>query len=171
MREMLDKLEGLGIEVPFEAVERAAGPDRVVLGRPHLAQALVEGGHVASISEAFDTLIADSGPAFVSTHMLTPMDAIGIIESAGGLAVWAHPPGELVQDLIDPMVEAGLRGVEVYRPRNRRDQMLRLESICRSRGLFPTGGSDWHGPDGGAQLGDFFVTSDEVATFLDAGGL
>lgn len=171
MREMLAKLEGLGIEVPFEAVERAAGPDRVVLGRPHLAQALVEGGHVASISEAFDTLIADSGPAFVSTHMLTPMDAIGIIEAAGGLAVWAHPPGELVQDLIDPMVEAGLRGMEVYRPRNRRDQMLRLENICRSRGLFPTGGSDWHGPDGGAQLGDFFVTSDEVATFLDAGGL
>ena len=171
MHEMLVKLGDLGYEVPFEAVERAAGPDRVSLGRPHLAQALVEAGHVPTIAAAFDTLIADGGPAFVPTHMLTPMGAIDIILQAGGLPVWAHPPSDVVDALLPPMIEAGLRGLEVYRPRNRRDQVLRLEQVCRTTGLFPTGGSDWHGPHGGAALGDFFVTGDEVAKFLDEGGL
>jgi len=171
MHEMLERLDALGKPVTFEEVERAAGPDRVVLGRPHLAQALVACGHVSSVAEAFDTLIADGGPAFVPTHMLTPMDAIGIILGAGGLPVWAHPPGDLVDSLLPPMIAAGLRGIEVYRPRNRKDQVLRLEQVCRTTGLFPTGGSDWHNPDGGAVLGDFFVTGEEVARFLDAGGL
>lgn len=171
MHEMLERLSHLGIQVPFEAVETAAGPDRVALGRPHLAEALVAEGHVASVQEAFDTLIADGGPAFVATHVLTPMDAIRIIEEAGGLAVWAHPPAELVDTLVRPMMDAGLRGVEVYRPRNRRDLILRLEQVCRTTGLLPTGGSDWHGPARGSALGDFYVTDDDVAAFLEAGGL
>ena len=171
MHEMLEKLAGLGIEVPFEAVEQAAGPDRVALGRPHLAQALVAGGHVSSVPAAFDTLIADGGPAFVPTHVITPMQAIEIILEAGGLPVWAHPPGDVIDVLLRPMMDAGLRGLEVYRPRNRRDHVLRLEQICRSTGLLRTGGSDWHGPQAGAALGDFYVSSDEIARFLDAGGL
>src|SRR5690606_39145673 len=52
MREMLELLSGEGIEVRYEAVEEAAGPDRVTLGRPHLAQALVAAGHARSIPEA-----------------------------------------------------------------------------------------------------------------------
>ncbi|MDZ7779210.1 MAG: PHP domain-containing protein [Gemmatimonadota bacterium] len=171
MHEMLAKLADLGIDIPFEAVERVAGPDRVALGRPHLAKALLEAGHVPTVSAAFDTFIADDGPAFVPTHMLTPMEAIEIILEADGLPVWAHPPGGLVDDLLPPMVEAGLRGIEVYRPWNRRDHVLRLERVCRSTGLLPTGGSDWHGPDGGTALGDFSVTADEVEAFLEAGGL
>lgn len=171
MHEMLAKLSGLGIELSFEDVERMAGPDRVALGRPHLAKALVDAGHVPTVAAAFDTLIADDGPAFVPTHMLTPMEAIEIIAEAGGLSVWAHPPGRLVDDLLPPMVDAGLRGIEVYRPRNRREHVLRLERVCRTTGLFPTGGSDWHGPEGGTALGDFAVTADEVEAFLEAGGL
>jgi predicted metal-dependent phosphoesterase TrpH len=171
MLEMLDRLSGMGIDVPFEAVERAAGPDRVALGRPHLAQALVAEGHVDSVQEAFNTLIADGGPAFVAMHLLTPMDAIRVIEEAGGIPVWAHPPTDLIDALVGPMIEAGLRGMEVYRPRNRRDLVLRLERICQTTGLFPTGGSDWHGPAQGAVLGDFYITADDVEAFLEAGDL
>ena len=171
MHEMLDKLKGLGYDVPFEAVERAAGPDRVSLGRPHLHQALVKAGHVPTNAAGFDSPIADGGPAFVPSHMLTPMGAIEVILDAGGLPVWAHPPGDVIDALLPPMIHAGLRGLEVYRPRNRRDHVLRLEQVCGSTGLFPTGGSDWHGPHGGSALGDFFVTGDAASRLLDAGGL
>lgn len=170
MQEMLDRLAGLGVSVSFDEVEQVAGPERVVLGRPHLAEALVRAGHVTSIGAAFDTLIGDGGPGFVPTHVLTPMRAVEIILEAGGLPVWAHPPGDVVDGLLPLLIEAGLRGLEVYRPRNRSDQVTRLEQICSSTGLFPTGGSDWHRPEGSA-LGDFFVNAGDVADFLEAGGL
>ncbi len=171
MKEMLALLADDGIEVPFEDVEAAAGPDGVVIGRPHLAQALVDGGHVTSIYHAFDDLIGDDGPAFVPTHLLEPAEAVDVVLAGGGIPIWAHPPGELVDTLLPGLLEAGLRGLEVYRPRNRRSEVLRFESICRSAGLLMTGGSDWHGPDGGNALGDFHVRAEEIERFLEAGGL
>lgn len=171
MREMLARLAHQGIEVPFEAVERAAGPDRVVIGRPHLARALVDAGHASSVYEAFDRLIGDDCDAFVPTHLLDPVGAVEVVVSGGGIPVWAHPPGELVDTLLPPLREAGLRGLEVYRPRNRKADVLRLESICKTGGLLTTGGSDWHTPDAGSDLGDFYVTADEVEGLLAAGGM
>ncbi len=59
----------------------------------------------------------------------------------------------------------------MYRPRHKKASVLRLESVCRSSGLLVSGGSDWHGPEGGAVLGDFHVTADEVEALLAAGGM
>lgn len=171
MQEMLELLEGEGIEVSFDEVEEAAGPDRVVIGRPHLAQALVAGGHVSSVYEAFDNLIGDDSPAFVPTHLLEPNEAVEVVVEGGGIAMWAHPPGDLVDTLLPGLLDAGLSGLEVYRPRNRRSEVLRFEAICRSAGLLMSGGSDWHSPDGGNALGDFHVTADEVEGLLEVGGL
>ncbi|KPJ77421.1 MAG: hypothetical protein AMS19_12580, partial [Gemmatimonas sp. SG8_23] len=67
MQEMIDRLAGQGVGVAFEDVERAAGEDRVIIGRPHLAAALVEGGHATSVWDAFQRLIGDEHPAFVPT--------------------------------------------------------------------------------------------------------
>ena len=68
-------------------------------------------------------------------------------------------------------VAAGLRGMEVYRPRTPTRQVVELESRAKEHGLLVSGGSDWHGVEGGAELGDFFVTGDEIAALLEAGGL
>lgn len=171
MHEMLERLARQGIDVSYEAVEEAAGPDRVVIGRPHLARALVAGGHVASVEEAFDRLIGDDKPAFVPTHLLTPVEAVEVVLGGGGVPIWAHPPGDLVDGLLPTLLDAGLRGLEVYRPKNARTDVLRYEDICRSRGLVMSGGSDWHSPEGGAALGDFFVSGDEVEGLLAAGGM
>jgi hypothetical protein len=59
----------------------------------------------------------------------------------------------------------------VYRPRTSNDAVLRLERAARRTGLMMSGGSDWHGPSNGVQLGDFFVTAEEVAKLLEAGGI
>lgn len=171
MREMVERLRAQGIDVDFEAVEEAAGADRVVIGRPHLAKALVAAGYATSVSRAFDTLIGDGHPAFVPTHLLTPVDAVGVILGGGGIPVWAHPPGDLVDALLPELMAAGLRGLEVYRPKNHRSDVLRYEEICRSEGLLMSGGSDWHSPEGGAELGDFFVSGGEVEELLSAGGM
>ncbi len=171
MQEMLARLAARGIEVPFEEVERAAGEERVNLARPHLARALVKLGHAASVTEAFLTLIGDHRPAFVPTRLGEPEEAVALILEAGGLPVWAHPPGDLMDALLPQLVRAGLRGVEVYRPTHDRNDVLRLEGVCRTTGLMASGGSDWHTPESGTALGDFHVTADEVERLLAAGGM
>jgi predicted metal-dependent phosphoesterase TrpH len=171
MHEMIEKLVAGGIEISFEQVEEAAGPDRGTIGRPHLAKALVASGHVASVQSAFNTLIGDDHDAFVPTHLLTPVEAVELILAAQGLPIWAHPPGDLVDPLLPELVRAGLRGLEVYRPTRKKHDTLRYERICRSSGLLMSGGSDWHTPDGGRKLGDFFVEAMEIDKLLEAGGL
>ena len=100
-----------------------------------------------------------------------PSGIVEVILEGGGIPVWAHPPADMVEGLLPTMVAAGLRGLEVYRPRNKRSEVLRLESISKSAGLFTTGGSDWHTPDYGSSLGDFHVTGEEVEGLLRAGGM
>ena len=171
MKEMVERLRVRGIDVTYEAVERAAGPDRVVIGRPHLARVLVEAGHATSSWDAFDRLIGDESEAFVPTHLLDPVGAVELILASDGIPIWAHPPGDMVDGLLPTLKEAGLRGLEVYRPRHKRSQVLRYESICSSAGLLMSGGSDWHNPDHGSALGDFHVSGDEVEGLLQAGGM
>lgn len=171
MRRMVERLAAQGIGVTFDEVEAAAGPDRVNIGRPHLAKALVKGGHATSVPDAFNTLIGDQHPAFVPTELLGPVDAVALIAASGGIPVWAHPPGDLLDALLPVLLREGLRGLEVYRPNNSRSDVVRLEGICRTAGLLLTGGSDWHTPDYGVPLGAFHVTGDEVEKLLAAGGM
>jgi predicted metal-dependent phosphoesterase TrpH len=171
MKAMIGRLAEGGVEVSFEEVEAVAGPDRVNIGRPHLARVLVDHGHASSIAGAFNSLIGDRHAAFVATGLMDPMEAVALILEVGGIPMWAHPPGDLVDSLLPRMLKAGLRGLEVYRPRHSRSDVLRLEGICRSAGLLMSGGSDWHSPDYGVSLGDFHVTADEVEKLLSAGGM
>lgn len=171
MREMLEKLAALDVEVPFERVRRVAGDAERSLARPHLARALVELDYVASVPEAFQRYIGDDGPAFVPTRVQEPTDAVRLIRDAGGVPVWAHPPRDRIEPLLPLLADEGLRGLEVYRPNHRPDDVRRLKSWAMKFGLLHTGGSDWHGPDRGVALGEFYVTADEVEEFLDEGGM
>ena len=170
MRDMLDRLDTIGVRLEFEDVLAAAGTKPESIGRPHLARALVQHGHVSSVAEAFDRFIGDQGPAFVPTALITPFDAIDIIHAAGGVAVWAHPRPDALQTLLAPLVAHGLDGIECYRPRLTHADTERIAGVAASAGVFVTGGSDWHGEWQG-RLGDFAIEREDVARFLDIGGI
>jgi predicted metal-dependent phosphoesterase TrpH len=165
MERMVERLCELGIQITFDEVAEAAGPARSI-GRPHLARALLAGGHTRYYGEAFERYISDRGPAFVAEPFPSPADAIEIIHGAGGTAVWAHPPLELFAELLPDFLAWGLDGVECYRPNNAPEDVLMLQRATRELGLVPTGGSDWHGPHR-ASLGDFFVAPEYLPEFLD----
>jgi hypothetical protein len=171
MREILARLGGQGITVTFDEVREAGGPGPVTIGRPHLAQVLVARGFATTISGAFNTLIGDQCPAFVPTSLMGPAEAVALVLGAGGIPVWAHPPGDVLDRLLPALVRAGLEGLEVYRPSTGRSDILKLEGICRTEGLLVSGGSDWHTPMAGTSLGDFHVTGDEVERLLAKGGM
>lgn len=171
MEEMVERLRGVGVHVELAAVLEEAGPRRTMVGRPHLARAMVSAGHVASVPEAFDRYIADGLPAFVPTDLGDPGEAIEVIVGAGGIPVWAHPRDQLLDLLLPELRRAGLLGVEAYRPGWHPERCGRVAAAARRQGLVVSGGSDWHDPERNAPLGDFFVTGEEVAEFLELGGL
>jgi predicted metal-dependent phosphoesterase TrpH len=143
MEVMVSRLNTSGVPVRMDAVLTAAGGDSGVIGRPHLAEALVSAGHAASIADAFDRYIGDALPAFVPTALMDPAEGVELAVAAGGLPVWAHPPGDLVDGLLPELVRAGLRGLETYRPQSLAQHVRRLEGVASSAGQLKTRGSDW----------------------------
>ena len=163
-RGMLKKLAAMGMSVEWARVQAIAG-EASSIARPHIARAMVEVGHVATVQEAFDKYIDNDGPAYVNRFRLTMSEAIGVIHVAGGLAVLAHPAhSELVQ-LISQLVEAGLDGVEAYYPAHTPEQQSELLEIAAHYNLVVTGGSDFHTLDDPAHgtLGCVDVPPDVVA--------
>jgi len=143
-REMVERLNALGVPVRWERVEALAAGGAV--GRPHVARAMVEAGAVESVREAFDQYLHHGGPAYVARQRLSPEEAIALIHRAGGAAVLAHPG--LLADwraMIERLVPAGLDGVEVAHPKNDADVRLELRGLAARYGLIMTGGSDFHG--------------------------
>lgn len=170
MEKMVQRLNEMGVPVTFEQVVAAAGPEAHALGRPHLARALLDGGHTRFHGEAFSRYIGDGGPAFIAENFPLPREAIDAIHAAGGLAVWAHPPLDLFTSVLPHFVGWGIDGVECFRPNLTGADMQLLEHTARAHGLLVTGGSDWHGPHRSA-LGDFALRAEEVAPLLAHGGI
>lgn len=151
---MVEKLAELGLPVSWERVRELAGEGAV--GRPHVAQALVEAGHVATFREAFDRYIGRNGPAYVERYKLTPTDAIRLILAAGGLPSLAHPiyigaaAAETgaqfdLRAYLPELVAAGLVGIEAYYSDYTPEVSSQILAIARDNNLIPTGGTDFHG--------------------------
>ncbi|HEX8360712.1 MAG TPA: PHP domain-containing protein [Longimicrobium sp.] len=167
MRQMVANLNGLGIQVDYADVQRAAGPESSTIGRPHLARALLERGQTRYYGEAFDRFIGDQGPAFVRSDFPGVREAIEAIHAAGGVAVWAHPEISIFDQYIRPFADWGLDGIECYRPNTPPVESHLFETAARTLDLVCTGGSDWHGTHRGP-LGDFAVKYEDVSDLLDA---
>jgi predicted metal-dependent phosphoesterase TrpH len=161
---MLKKLAAMGMPVEWARIRAIAG-DAVSIARPHIARAMVEAGHVATVQEAFDRYIDNDGPAYVNRLRLTMSEAIGVIHGAGGLAVLAHPAHSGLVHLIPQLVDAGLDGVEVYYPTHTPEQQAELLAIAAHYDLVVTGGSDFHTLDDSVhgRLGCVDVPPDVVA--------
>jgi hypothetical protein len=168
--EIVRRLQVAGLDVPFADVVEAAGVHASVLARPHLAAAMVKLGVVESVKEAFDKWIGDQHPAFVPTRLGSPLEAIQTVLDAGGIPMWAHPPGDLVEELLPDFVQGGLRGIEVFRPRHQARDLRFFGEIAASANLLVSGGSDWHNEDRNGALGTFSVGRDEIGRLLEAGG-
>ena len=145
---IVEKLQALGLPVGFERVRAIAGDATIV--RPHIAQAMVEAGVVATEKEAFERYIGDGGPAHVAKHALDPVDAVALIDGAGGVCALAHPgmwgdQSSVPVELIERMAAAGMRGLEVDHPDHTPEVRERYRTLAGRLGLIATGGSDCHG--------------------------
>lgn len=164
-RRMAEVLTEMGAPVRFERILEIAGDGAVC--RPHVAQALIEAGHVNGYQQAFEKYIGRNSPAYVSRQKFSPAEACALIRRAGGLPVLAHPvffdrygavKARFDQALLPDMLANGLAGIEVYYPRYDATTIELLLGVARSHGLVVTGGTDFHGVrPGEPDLGGVYV--------------
>jgi predicted metal-dependent phosphoesterase TrpH len=142
--EMVERLHELGLDISQERVEELAAGG--AMGRPHVARALVERGHVASINEAFEKLLGPGMPAYVEKARFRVEEAVELVHAAGGVLSVAHPvhyPDH--ERVVLELLDAGVDAIEVFHPDVDEESSDRYRTLARFRGKFVTGGSDDHG--------------------------
>jgi predicted metal-dependent phosphoesterase TrpH len=141
---MVSKLGALGIDIDWSRVQEIAGDGAI--GRPHIAQAMLEKGYITAFQEAFKKYIGHGGPAYVEREKMTPEEAVALIVRSGGLPVLAHPfTVKEPETIVIKLKAAGLVGIEAYYKDNTAAETEATLGLAARYGLIATGGSDFHG--------------------------
>jgi len=150
------------VELSFEAVRNQAG--RNLMGKPHVAQALVEKNVVDSFREAFERFLGKGKPLDeVPKERMSVEEALRRIDASGGVPVLAHPVHYGLREgdgVLARFVEQGIRGIEVHYPDHDEAQRERYRRLAERHDLLITGGTDFHGeakPE--VELGDVRLPS------------
>lgn len=144
---MLEKLRTVGVHLRMEDVARLAGG---MVGRPHIAQAMLSAGVVKTFDEAFGRFLGNGGLAHIPKEKLTPREAIDAVHADGGLAILAHPclltlQARHLEAILTDLKGLGLDGVEVYYTEHSERYTIEVARLADSLGLLKSGGSDFHG--------------------------
>lgn len=175
---IVELLVAAGVPITMEMVRAATGGESI--GRPHIAQAMVDAGVIARTPDAFTPdWIADGGACYVGKRVLDPVASVQLIREAGGAAVLAHPvwldaAGIDTDGLIEACALAGLAGIEAVHPEHDEATVDRFSRIADELGLVTTGSSDFHGNDHGGAMGEHRTqraTVDELRRRADVGRL
>jgi predicted metal-dependent phosphoesterase TrpH len=167
---IVDLLRADGIDVTWDEVRDYAAGGTV--GRPHIAQALIRRGLVATTSEAF-------APRWLGERYRLPkedtevFEALRLVLGAGGVPVFAHPRatrrGRVVPDsLIVEMAAAGLFGLEADHPDHSVEERAHVRALAESLGLVVTGSSDFHGAHKTVRLGARLTAPDALDRIVGA---
>ncbi|MEO1237741.1 MAG: PHP domain-containing protein [Planctomycetota bacterium] len=153
--EIVERLDGLGVRISYDEVvslARSLSPGRdPVVGRPHIAQVLVDKGYVKSIHEAFSRYLGAGGAAHVRRDRLSAAEAIQTLHAAGGLVSMAHPVQLKLADdaalerAVATLRDLGLDAIETRHSDHTPADVRRFDQLAERFGLLTTGGSDYHG--------------------------
>jgi hypothetical protein len=150
-RGMVDKLAKLGIVIDWPRVREIAGEGAI--GRPHIAQAMLEKGYIGNFKEAFDKYIGRDGPAYVEREKMTPAEAVALVLRSGGVPVLAHPfTVKNVERWVADLKMAGMVGIEAYYKDNTPEKTAATLAMAQRFGLIATGGTDYHGIENAGEV-------------------
>jgi predicted metal-dependent phosphoesterase TrpH len=143
---MIERLANMGMNIEWERVREIAGEGSI--GRPHIAQAMLEKNYVESFKEAFEKYIGHGCPAYVERDKMTPVEAVELIVESNGLPVLAHPTTVAdPEKLVAILKAAGLVGIEAYYKDYSTEETAWLADMADRYELIATGGTDFHGLD------------------------
>ncbi len=142
-RAMVARLNGLGLRIAFDDIRRIA--DGGAVGRPHVARALLAGGHVTTIQQAFDRYIGTGRPAFVDKELPPLRDVADLVHAVGGIVSAAHLKRHGTRTELAELRDHGLDAVETRHPSHDGETRATITEAAEALDLGRTGGSDWHG--------------------------
>jgi predicted metal-dependent phosphoesterase TrpH len=159
MEKIIARINEADIDITMDDVLEQLS-DGATLGRPHLADALVKKGIVASRDEAFTQMLHNNSKYYVSHYSPTPETAIKLIKAAGGVSVIAHPMAShrgrtISLDTFGSIIQAGLDGIEVDHRDHSPDEKSQLIKLANESNLVMTGASDYHGNGKLNTLGEY----------------
>ena len=140
---IVDKLNKMNVPIKMKSVLDNAGNGSV--GRPHVAEALVQGGYVQSYQEAFDKYIKDGAPAYEQRQEVSPTEMMKLVTGAGGLTFLAHPGRSYDDETVARLIDMGLDGIEVVHPSHSQTTIQHFRRFVHEHYLLESGGSDFHG--------------------------
>lgn len=159
MGKIIARINEAGIDITMDDVLEQLS-DGATLGRPHLADALVKKGIVASRDEAFTQMLHNNSKYYVSHYSPTPEAAIKLIKAAGGVSVIAHPMAShrgrtISLETFGSIIQAGLDGIEVDHRDHSPEEKSQLIKLANESNLVMTGASDYHGNGKLNTLGEY----------------
>jgi predicted metal-dependent phosphoesterase TrpH len=147
-RRLIEKLQGLGIEITLEEVERKG---RTLTARPHFARVLMEKGYATDIQDAFEKYLDESAKGYVQRQEVPIEEAIQRVTASGGVASLAHPVRvaknnwSILAGYVGSMRQMGMRAIEVFHSDHTPENVAYYQSLAARFDLGVTGGSDFHG--------------------------
>lgn len=140
---ILDLLAAHGM--PIDSDELKISSPSAIIGRPHIALAMMKKGYVDSIQKAFQMYIGEGKPCYFPGEKISVEETIDCIHQAHGLAVIAHP--HLIENVkvVRDLIELNFDGIEGYYGRFPAHEHERWIKIGIRKGWLITGGSDFHG--------------------------
>lgn len=163
--EIVARLNRAGVRIAVDEVLNQA--EGGAIGRPHVARVLIARGIVADVSTAFAKYLGRRRPGFVPKQLPTVARVVSLVHDVGGLTVAAHLKGRAGRAVLRELRESGLDGVEVVHPAHDELTAGVILALARELDLVPTGGSDWHGVDGGSEERAPLGTSTIPVAWLD----
>ena len=165
MEKIIARINEAGIDITMNDV-LAQLSDGATLGRPHLADALVKKGVVASRDEAFAQMLHNNSKYYVSHYSPTPEAAIALIKAAGGVSVIAHPMAShrgrtISLETFGSLIQSGLDGIEVDHRDHSPDEKMQLITLAKESNLVMTGASDYHGNGKLNSLGEYTTNPEQ----------
>lgn len=165
MEKIIARINDAGIDITIDDVLEQLS-DGATLGRPHLADALVKKGIVASRDEAFTQMLHNNSKYYVSQYSPTPEAVIKLIKAAGGVSVIAHPMAShrgrtISLDTFGSIIQAGLDGIEVDHRDHSPDEKSQLIKLANESNLIMTGASDYHGNGKLNTLGEYTTSLEQ----------
>jgi predicted metal-dependent phosphoesterase TrpH len=139
---IVDKLRIEGIDILLEEVKAECKGD--IIGRPHIAKALIRKKIAKNFSHAFRSFLGNNSASYEKKFFISPSDAVEMIHKAGGIAVLAHP-GYFDDESLSIILQEKFDAIEVIHPSHSTPQQQKLIEVAKQKGLPWSGGSDFHG--------------------------